>query len=142
MTSSRGECVVNGCYLMLLAVCLACGGGNSDPIVTTTYIDEHGNTLSDEQVQEALDNGATVRGNTSKIEPTPRERQAVAEHVVAPVSAATNETIETEVTVYVTNEGEKYHRANCRYLRASKTAMSLERARLAHDPCAKCNPPR
>jgi micrococcal nuclease len=47
-----------------------------------------------------------------------------------------------KATVYVTNSGEKYHRENCRSLRRSKIALSLEDAvKSGYGPCAICNPP-
>lgn len=46
------------------------------------------------------------------------------------------------VTVYVTNTGEKYHRAGCSYLKKSSNPMSLSSAKAAgYTPCSRCNPP-
>lgn len=47
-----------------------------------------------------------------------------------------------EVTVYVTNAGEKYHRAGCSSLRQSQRATPLSQARARYTPCSRCNPPR
>ena len=48
-----------------------------------------------------------------------------------------------EETVYVTKTGEKYHRANCGYLRQSKRAISLSDAKAAgYTPCSRCKPPQ
>ncbi|MDR1099545.1 MAG: thermonuclease family protein [Treponema sp.] len=47
-----------------------------------------------------------------------------------------------ETAVYVTNTGEKYHRENCRSLRRSKIALSLEDAvKSGYSPCSTCKPP-
>jgi micrococcal nuclease len=47
-----------------------------------------------------------------------------------------------EVTVYVTNSGEKYHRDNCRSLRRSKIALPLGDAiKSGYEPCSICKPP-
>ena len=43
-------------------------------------------------------------------------------------------------TVYVTRTGSKYHRGNCRYLRLSKIAISLEKAKQSYGPCSVCKP--
>ena len=46
-------------------------------------------------------------------------------------------------TVYVTDTGHKYHRANCRYLSHSKHAMKLSEAKKeGYEPCKVCRPPR
>ncbi len=45
-------------------------------------------------------------------------------------------------TVYVTNTGEKYHTANCRYLNESKRAIKLSEAKAqGYIPCKVCKPP-
>ena len=41
--------------------------------------------------------------------------------------------------VYVTNTGDKYHRANCSYLRRSRRQITLgEAKRRGYTPCSKC----
>lgn len=43
--------------------------------------------------------------------------------------------------VYVTDSGEKYHRASCRYLRNSKNAIDLEDAKnRGYGRCSACKP--
>lgn len=50
---------------------------------------------------------------------------------------------ESSITVYVTDTGERYHRADCQYLRYSKHAVSLKEAkRQGYTPCKVCRPPR
>jgi hypothetical protein len=45
-------------------------------------------------------------------------------------------------TVYITDTGEKYHRAGCRYLSKSKIAISLSKAKAeGYTPCSVCKPP-
>jgi micrococcal nuclease len=44
-------------------------------------------------------------------------------------------------TVYVTRTGTKYHRAGCRSLAKSSTAIPLEKALEKYTPCAICDPP-
>lgn len=51
--------------------------------------------------------------------------------------------INANVTVYVTETGEKYHRSGCQYLRKSKISISLwDAVSHGYDRCSKCNPPR
>lgn len=50
--------------------------------------------------------------------------------------------VSDEVTVYVTDTGEKYHRADCNYL-ISSNPITLSRAiKFGYTPCSRCNPPR
>lgn len=44
--------------------------------------------------------------------------------------------------VYVTDSGEKYHSAGCRYLSRSQNSITLEDAvNEGYSPCSRCNPP-
>ena len=44
-------------------------------------------------------------------------------------------------TVYTTQTGEKYHTANCRYLKHSKKEITLEQAiNLGYQACSVCKP--
>lgn len=44
-------------------------------------------------------------------------------------------------TVYTTKSGEKYHKENCRFLKYSKKAISLDRAKqLGYAACKVCKP--
>lgn len=67
--------------------------------------------------------------------------------VVPPTSGSNTGTSGTaenkEVTVYVTNSGEKYHRDGCKYLGKSKIPISLNDAKNeGYSPCKVCNPPQ
>jgi micrococcal nuclease len=44
--------------------------------------------------------------------------------------------------VYVTRTGTKYHRAGCRALSKSATAIRLGKVATKYQPCAMCDPPR
>jgi len=46
-----------------------------------------------------------------------------------------------KVIVYVTRTGTKYHLDHCRYLRKSRTPMSLAKAQPQYAPCSVCRPP-
>jgi hypothetical protein len=46
------------------------------------------------------------------------------------------------LTVYVTRTGKKYHRDGCRYVAASKSAISLKDAKAkGYTACKVCRPP-
>lgn len=55
--------------------------------------------------------------------------------------APTTETKKSS-TVYITKNGEKYHRANCHYLKYSSIPIELDKAiELGYTPCSICLPP-
>jgi endonuclease YncB( thermonuclease family) len=48
----------------------------------------------------------------------------------------------TDATVFVTPNGEKYHRADCRHVSANSAAVTVAEAkRRGYRPCAMCRPP-
>lgn len=58
-----------------------------------------------------------------------------------PAASQTRATGTSQSTVFITKTGKKYHRAACRSLRDSKTAISLEDAKVrGYMPCTICNP--
>lgn len=58
------------------------------------------------------------------------------------VSAPANPVTHSEIVVYVTKTGEKYHREGCKHLARSSLPMPLEQARKkGYTPCSLCNPP-
>jgi len=63
-----------------------------------------------------------------------------AQQSAAQVDAASRPQLQTSgVTVYVTDEGERYHAAGCAYLRKSSRPMDLAAAqRAGYTPCSKC----
>lgn len=57
-------------------------------------------------------------------------------------SSMPEEPQQTEIVVYITDTGEKYHRASCSYLWNSCYSVTLSEARWrGYSPCARCNPP-
>ncbi len=56
-------------------------------------------------------------------------------------STSTAPTDLSDTTVYITNHGDKYHRGTCHYLKSSRNAIDLSRARGSYAPCTKCRPP-
>jgi hypothetical protein len=59
-----------------------------------------------------------------------------------PQSAPSGKRDETQITVYVTKTGAKYHRAGCSYLRRSAIATTLQAAKARYTPCSRCHPPQ
>jgi hypothetical protein len=50
---------------------------------------------------------------------------------------------ESQITVYITRTGERYHRGDCVHLRRSKYAVSLKEAKQrGYTPCKVCRPAR
>lgn len=46
-------------------------------------------------------------------------------------------------TVYITKTGEKYHKSGCRYLKQSKIAIDLTKAKKqGYTACKVCKPPK
>ncbi len=52
----------------------------------------------------------------------------------------TGDSQEVSGTVYITKSGTKYHRKGCRFLKNSSSAIALEKAKSAYQPCGVCNP--
>jgi competence protein ComEC len=49
---------------------------------------------------------------------------------------------DSQVTVYITKTGEKYHMGSCRYLKKSKIAVTLKEVKeQGYDACSVCDPP-
>ncbi len=47
-----------------------------------------------------------------------------------------------DITVYITETGEKYHKEHCRYLKSSKIEIALSKAIYKnYKPCKVCRPP-
>lgn len=72
------------------------------------------------------------------------EAQAQAAAAAAAVSStnASSGSGSSDVTVYITKSGSKYHVDGCRYLSKSKIPISLSEAKAKYSPCSVCNPPQ
>jgi hypothetical protein len=66
-------------------------------------------------------------------------RNGVREETAEPVNAASTRT--TDVTVYITASGKKYHDAGCRFLNKSSKPIPLSRAASKYGACKVCKPP-
>ena len=60
---------------------------------------------------------------------------------ISVAAAAQNSADSSDVIVYVTRTGGKYHTAGCRYLRTSAIPMKLSEANQRYSPCSVCNLP-
>ena len=48
----------------------------------------------------------------------------------------------SQIIVYITDTGTKYHTSNCKYLKQSSTAITLQESiKRGYTPCSKYNPP-
>jgi len=66
-------------------------------------------------------------------------RNGVREETIEPVFAPSIR--ESDVVVYITRTGHKYHRQGCRHTKNSAAAIPLSRAVSAYEPCKVCSPP-
>ena len=98
--------------------------------VGTIIVTTDGNTYSLNK------NTSTIQSNAPPVvaetNPEPVQEETVVE---APVT-------QSDVIVYVTKSGSKYHRYGCSYLK-SCIEITLSSARSSgYDACSRCNPPR
>jgi hypothetical protein len=71
-----------------------------------------------------------------------KRKKTIAAVLLAVLIGAAGYAASADVTVYVTNTGEKYHREGCSSLRKSKRAVSLGQAvQAGYGPCKRCEPP-
>ncbi|WP_338826309.1 hypothetical protein MTBGP_11170 [Moorella thermoacetica] len=99
---------------------------------------------------------ATSDGNTIKIDKqaspvkphappasTVEKPSASSDSGAAVAPAAPVPVKSSDITVYITRTGKKYHLDGCRYLAKSKIPISLSEAKaMGYTPCSVCGPPR
>jgi hypothetical protein len=91
--------------------------------------------IETDKTYDANYTGPAAAAPTPTPTPTPAPPKTV-----TPTPAPTQS---TDVTVYITKTGEKYHVGSCSYLRQSKISISLSEAkRQGYTPCSRCSPPR
>jgi hypothetical protein len=93
----------------------------------------------------SIDNGVGDVEATGNREVSPSETTTYtlkATNSAGDISNTCKVTVEQDdTTVYITNTGTKYHKANCRYLDQSKKALSLSQAcAQGYTPCSVCKP--
>jgi len=82
----------------------------------------------------------TTDGLALKVET--EKTPASSSETVVPVAPTTPKP-SSDVTVYITKTGEKYHTGSCRYLSKSKIPITLKDAKArGYGPCSVCKPPR
>ncbi len=72
----------------------------------------------------------------------PAERQAREQKVGLWGPDPAPEKANAETTVWVTKSGKRYHRAGCRALAKSSTAIPLGQVAGRYSPCTVCDPPK
>lgn len=92
------------------------------------------------------DTGATQPADPAQVAAQRAEAQRAAEQqraqeAAAAQAAAEQATDPASQVVYVTNTGEKYHRAGCRYLKSTIETTLGDAVAAGYEPCKVCNPP-
>lgn len=90
----------------------------------------------------AIATGPETAAAQAAAEQQAAEAAASEQEAAAAAAAAASSSDNSDITVYVTNTGSKYHAAGCRHLRKSQIPMTLSEAKAAgYTPCGTCNPP-
>lgn len=92
------------------------------------------------------DTGATQPADPAQVAAQRAEAQRAAEQqraqeAAAAQAAAEQATDPSSQVVYITNTGEKYHRAGCRYLKSTIETTLGDAVAAGYEPCKVCNPP-
>ena len=123
----ENECIVlyMVCFALFLALiivfCLMC--------VYKQYVPEE-NATTQSRVEANLAKPTSTKTPTSTPKPS---------STPAPQNQSSSTKSETSTTVYITNSGSKYHKANCSYLSKSKISIDLSKAKSqGYEPCSKC----
>lgn len=114
------ECIVLYvvCFVLLVALVIVFGLMH----VYKQYVPEE-NTTTQSRVEANL-----AKPTTAKPTSTP-----------APQKQSTSTSSDAATTVYITESGSKYHKANCQYLSKSKKSIDLSKAKAqGYEPCSKC----
>lgn len=117
-------------------------------ILAYVYVD--GTMHNDSLLREGYAVTASVSPNTrysDRFASTAKARydktnsQPAASAAEEPVQQSPVSSISDSRTVYITNNGSKYHTSGCRYLRKSKIPISLSSAKAhGYTPCSVCRP--
>lgn len=120
---------------IITLICALFTSCSSEPTYDEGYQEGYEKGYSD-GVQEGHDKGFE---EASKLVPTPTPTpEAPAEE---PETSDVVSSEDTEATVYRGKTGNKYHRQDCRTLKGSGTAITLEEAlSQGREPCKICNP--
>ena len=132
---------------------ISCGAGNKYGHPESSALDRLSDTgaavLRTDQLGTILmsSDGKTVTVDKKSAPQQENAPPASAEgadpsHGGADVPPSSGASAHSDMTVYVTGSGGKYHRDGCQYLSKSKIAISLDEARAGYEPCSKCDPPR
>ena len=107
---------------------------------TDTNIKSDTNTTT----RSITDTSTTISETTSNIneEFLQLETVTITESITTSTTTQTLQTDTNQITVYITDNGTKYHTEDCTYLKYTSTPITLQEA-ISKDytPCSKCNPP-
>ncbi|AEE97681.1 MBL fold metallo-hydrolase [Mahella australiensis] len=114
----------------------------------TIVITSDGNTIKiDKKASPVKPQAPPVSSGTASKSSSGSENKTVVVPVPAPskekVTPAPLQPSKNDVTVYITDSGEKYHKDGCRYLKKSKIPIKLSEAKAkGYTPCKVCGPPQ
>lgn len=112
-------------------------GQDAEQLVKYVY---RGTEKPDDEHQQA--NIRQIKESIEKIDKEAAEKAAAEEKAKQEAVASQVESEEQEITVYITNTGNKYHSSGCRTLKKSKIETTLKRAIASgYEPCGICHPP-
>lgn len=105
----------------------------------TIIITSDGETIKIDKKASPIKPNAPPAPAQETEQPAPQTAQEVAqpEPVVQPEASS------SDITVYITNTGKKYHVGGCSSLSKSKIPISLQDAKArGYGPCGRCHPPQ
>ena len=140
--------------VVILAVWLGfVAGEKSGYICSTELLEEKSGTINKLNANIA-ENNETIESLEAQIETlkaTNEEQKSQIEKFESATDVCsageldgdeTSSSASDEVTVYITDTGERYHKEDCSSLRRSKHAITLyEAIEEGYTPCHNCNPP-
>lgn len=100
--------------------------------------------LQTAEAKKQQEEGDKAQREKEAAEETQRQKDAEAAQSRRATDAAAQaqDSQKNEQTVYVTDTGKKYHSDGYQYLKKSKIAISLDKAKArGYSPCSKCHPP-
>ena len=99
--------------------------------------EEEAQRLAEEEAKRQAEEQARIQAEAE----AQRQAEEAAQQQTATQQGSTSTATENEdPIVYITNTGDKYHRAGCRYLKDSKIEKKLSEV-AGKAPCGVCNPP-
>ena len=121
----------------LLSICLAVW-------MTVAAVGCGASGVSQEQYDALRESFHALQFSADEMQSDMADREAeAAAQAAAQQAAAEAAQVPSGEEVHITDTGEKYHRAGCRYLKSSDHTITLTEAKArGYTPCSVCNPPQ